>query len=109
MYIKSHNKRKRWISDNMRKRIYCRDKYTCAYCLMDLQIVIKTEPYKIGLDHVFPDNDHCSGNLVVACYKCNSLKGQSHYIDFIKSLYSCEPNYAKMVINRLHTQIALPV
>ena len=53
--------------------IFCRDLYTCQYCLQ------KFIPSKLTVDHVIPKSKGGKTiweNLTTSCRKCNSKKGQ---------------------------------
>lgn len=55
-----------------RSNIFLRDGYVCQYC------GIKANSYDLTLDHIVPKSlggESCWENVVTACQKCNSHKG----------------------------------
>lgn len=72
-----HNSRKgrhsHWISKPRRHAIYARDNNRCVYCLSAAQ-----GAHPLTLDHLSPrikGGGHESRNLVTACHRCNSARG----------------------------------
>ena len=64
-----------WIRQEKRLAIYMRDNFTCVYCLKDLSSWTERET---SLDHVIPwskGGQNNVRNLVTACLKCNSSRG----------------------------------
>lgn len=63
----------KWISREKRLAIYMRDGLACAYCGDSIE-----EGAHLSLDHLTPyckAGDHRTQNLVTACVKCNSSRG----------------------------------
>ena len=65
-------KKPRMLVPMSRGNIFMRDKYTCQYCGRT------RKPAELTLDHIIPKSmggDTCWENLVTACRRCNSKKG----------------------------------
>lgn len=63
------------VDAKLRREVYQRDHFTCAYCGADLT----SEPRKICIDHVIPLLKGGAGsrkNLVTSCKKCHGRKGE---------------------------------
>lgn len=82
--MKSISNRKKHIK--MRRAVWERDNYTCAYCGLYMKDLyqqwergeIKRKEAKITADHVKPlckGGRSTMGNLVTACRECNTRKG----------------------------------
>lgn len=62
-----------WITQHRRLAIYLRDGLACCYCGQSVE-----DGAQLTLDHVKPHSKgggNESTNLVTACHKCNSLRG----------------------------------
>ena len=73
-----------------RKNIFLRDEYTCQYC--------NRSSVNMTLDHIIPKQsggEESWENLVTACYKCNSKKGNKMLkeVDMILLSVPRKPNY----------------
>lgn len=68
--LKSGNPERRWkVPPVNRREVFRRDHYTCQYCGLTKHLTI---------DHVIPRSKggrHTWDNVVTACAKCNSIKG----------------------------------
>lgn len=69
----------KWIRPEKRLAIYLRDKYTCSWCNE------KLVENNATLDHVKPQTkgiDNSSKNLITACRRCNSARGNRSVSEF---------------------------
>jgi 5-methylcytosine-specific restriction endonuclease McrA len=71
-----------WIRKNKRLALNLRDGFKCAYCGKDLK---DSSPRDVTLDHLLPRS--CGGsneatNLITACLRCNSQRGNRPYADY---------------------------
>ena len=68
--LTSANPERHWKAPPVsRREVFCRDNHTCQYC---------GSTKHLKLDHVIPRSKggtHTWGNVVTACEKCNSTKG----------------------------------
>ena len=74
--IKQMRKR---LTETAKKQIFIRDKFECQYCgsKEDLEI-----------DHIIPlsqGGNNEDSNLITACHRCNSLKGDKKLKDFLEN------------------------
>lgn len=72
----------KWIRPAKRLALYIRDGFCCAYCGRDLR---SATPDQVTLDHLLPRS--CGGsndaqNLVTACLRCNSQRGDRPWADY---------------------------
>lgn len=72
----------RWIRSEKRLALYIRDGFACVYCGLDLR---GAAPADVTLDHLLPrsaggKND--ATNLVTACKRCNSSRGDQPWVDY---------------------------
>lgn len=75
----------RWIRRERRLAIYLRDGLACSYC----GATIEEDGALLTLDHVIPvskGGSNCSQNLVTACQKCNSSRGDRDVADFAEAV-----------------------
>ena len=88
-----------------------RDSKRCIYCLKHVT------PEKCVLDHIVPlarAGDNSYRNIAVSCHDCNSRKGDSDPIEFIRSLYrndmltESEFQERKEFIEKVRTGIVKP-
>lgn len=74
----------KWIRREKRLAIYIRDGFACAYCGNSVE-----DGACLTLDHITP---YCNGrnnhetNLITACRKCNSARGNRHINRFAQSV-----------------------
>jgi len=74
----------KWIRRERRLAIYMRDGLACAWCGASIE-----EGATLSLDHIVP---HAKGgstqsdNLITACRKCNSSRGDRLVIEFCKAV-----------------------
>jgi hypothetical protein len=69
-----------WIRKEKRLAIYLRDGLACAYCGETLE-----DGSQLTLDHVRAHSrrgNNDPANLVTACYRCNSARGNRNYRRF---------------------------
>jgi hypothetical protein len=72
----------RQIEQGVSWNVYRRDKYRCRYCAKD------TVP--LTVDHLVlweEGGPSIEANLVAACRKCNKIRGNTQYEDWLKSSY----------------------
>jgi len=92
-----------WIRQERRLAIYLRDGLACVYCNASVE-----EETQLTLDHLIP---HSKGgkndnrNLVTACKRCNSARGNRSVLGFCKAVgeYLGESHktiYARVLNNR---------
>lgn len=68
-----------WIIQKRRLALYARDGWRCVYC---------QKRAKLTLDHLKPRSlggSNKNQNLVTACHKCNSLRGNIPWWEFANS------------------------
>jgi len=73
-----------WVRQDKRLAIYLRDGLACAYCGSGIE-----EGIRLSLDHIVPDSrggDNHELNLVTACDKCNSSRGNRSVIEFASAV-----------------------
>ena len=72
-----------FVRRELRLAIYLRDGFKCVYCQRDLHGV---DPASVTLDHLIPHRmkhgHNKPSNLVTACRKCNSSKGDRSWKGF---------------------------
>lgn len=69
-----------WIRQERRLAIYLRDGLSCAYCGDSLE-----EGAQLSLEHLIPRSQGGSNqvtNLVTACHRCNSARGDRPFAKF---------------------------
>lgn len=74
----------KWCRPEKRLAIYIRDGLSCVYCGHSVE-----DGTKLTLDHVKPHSkggDNSETNLVTACQKCNSSRGNRSLSQFCKSV-----------------------
>jgi len=74
----------KWIRPEKRLAIYLRDGMACVYCGSSVEGGVV-----LTLDHVKPyskGGDNGAGNLVCACKKCNSSRGNRPVATFVRSV-----------------------
>lgn len=59
-----------WCRAQKRLAIWLRDGLACAYCGATVE-----GGALLTLDHLVPGGSHDAGNLITACYSCNSARG----------------------------------
>jgi hypothetical protein len=72
-----------WIAKSTRYAIYHRDGWRCVYC----RFVVSSK--SATLDHLKPESKggtHAATNLVTACGRCNSRRGATSVISYVRSL-----------------------
>lgn len=73
-----------WINRAKRLAIYDRDGFACAYCKNSVE-----DGYELSLDHLEPvvrGGANEASNLVTACRKCNSVRGDRDWKAFAKDV-----------------------
>ena len=69
-----------WCAPVKRLAIYLRDGVACAYCGDGIE-----DGAQLSLDHIVPHSQggrHEASNLVTACRRCNSARGDRQVVDF---------------------------
>jgi hypothetical protein len=75
-----------WIRQEKRLAIYLRDGLACAYCGLCVE-----NGAKLTLDHYTPRSEGGSNdavNLVTACHRCNSARGDRGVAEFAEAVAS---------------------
>lgn len=70
----------RWIRSEKRLAIYLRDGLACSYCGEGIE-----DGAKLTLDHLTPHSHggaNDASNLVTACHRCNSARGNRDWREF---------------------------
>jgi hypothetical protein len=73
-----------WLRIEKRLALYLRDGLACAYCGATIE-----DGARLTLDHLTPYSKHGNneaGNLITACLRCNSSRGNRDYKIFAKSV-----------------------
>lgn len=74
----------KWIRRERRLAIYIRDGFACAYCGATLE-----DGATLTLDHIIPHSNGGStqsDNLITACRKCNSARGDRNVLEFCQAV-----------------------
>ena len=69
-----------WIRKDKRLALYARDGFSCAYCGESLE-----DGITLSLDHLIPRSqgtDNSASNLITACKRCNSARGDRPVAEF---------------------------
>lgn len=93
-----------WITKQKRLAIYLRDGMCCAYCGDSLE-----DNITLTLDHLTPRNhggDNHETNLITACHKCNSSRGDRDLSEFVQSVagYINHGVTGDMIMNHIVTR-----
>lgn len=75
----------KWITRERRLAIYLRDGMACCYCGAN----IEEHGITLSLDHVLPYSQggtNNSYNLITACQKCNSSRGDRPVEEFVNAV-----------------------
>ena len=70
----------KWIRNERRVALYLRDGLACCYCGSSIE-----DGTRLTLDHLIAHShggDNSNGNLVTACIKCNSARGNRDWKEF---------------------------
>lgn len=73
-----------WIRQEKRLAIYLRDGLSCAYCGSSTE-----DNVKLSLDHIkvwSQGGSNSERNLITACLKCNSSRGDRPVVDFAEAV-----------------------
>lgn len=100
--LKSH-----WIKKERRLAIYLRDGLACCYCGLAIE-----DGIQLTLDHLTPRSqevDNRSTNLVTACGRCNSVRGDREYTEFAHDSANYLGISAPEVIAHIKTTAAKPL
>lgn len=100
----------KWISRERRLALYLRDGLACAYCGAN----IEEDEVTLSLDHLTP---HCDGgsngtmNLITACRKCNSSRGDRPVYEFAKAVagYLDHDVTADDIVKGIAERLAIPI
>lgn len=95
-----------WIRQNKRFALYLRDDCRCVYC----RRALGDKGVKMTLDHVVPRSlggDNAADNLITACSKCNSKRGNLPVEEFADALMAMGADPTQ-VYSRLKDQLSRP-
>ena len=100
----------KWIRRERRLAIYLRDGLACAYCGAS----IEEDAATLTLDHILPysqGGSNASKNLVTACQKCNSSRGDRSVADFAQALaaYLDHGLTANQIARSIEDKLARPI
>ena len=88
-----------WIRQERRLAIYLRDGLACVYCGIGIE-----EEAQLTLDHVVPHSKNGKNdtlNLVTACKRCNSARGNRSVLGFCKAVGEYLNTDHKAIYNRI--------
>lgn len=91
----------KWIRPERRLALYLRDGLACAYCGCGIE-----GGAQLSLDHLKPysrGGGNESANLVTACTRCNSARGNRSVAAFARAVaeYLNEPDSASEIVARV--------
>lgn len=96
-----------WITQNRRLAIYLRDGLACCYCGESVENGIT-----LTLDHVLPRSkggDNSTGNLVTACHRCNSVRGDRSLKTFAADVATYVAVKPSEVLKQVSRCLARPI
>lgn len=98
-----------WIRPVKRLAIYVRDGLACCYCGEGIE-----HGAKLTLDHLTPhsqDGTNHQSNLVTACHRCNSARGNRDWRDFADKTagYLNHGVQASDIIDQIETTVQRPL
>ncbi len=99
----------KWIRNERRVALYIRDGLACVYCASTIE-----DGARLTLDHLVAHShggDNKSENLVTACLKCNSARGNRDWREFAAKVadYLNHGITAQDIISHIETTIQRPV
>lgn len=99
----------KWIRNERRLALYLRDGLACCYCGSAVE-----DGVRLTLDHLLPHShggDNSNSNLVTACLKCNSARGNRDWQGFAATVaqYLNHDITAADIIGHIETTSARPV
>ncbi len=96
----------KWIRPERRLAIYLRDGLACVYCGSGVE-----DGAQLSLDHVHP-HSHGGGNettnLVTACRRCNSSRGNRSVAAFAKAVAKYLDMDSRVITRRVARQCQRP-
>lgn len=100
----------RWIRRERRLAIYLRDGLACSYC----GATVEEDGVVLSLDHVIPvskGGTNRSSNLVTACRKCNSVRGDRDVAEFAQAVgkYLNHEVKAEDIVESIQQKLSQPV
>lgn len=98
-----------WIRKSSRLAIYLRDGMSCCYCAATIE-----DGARLTLDHLVPHSQGGSNrpkNLVTACHKCNSVRGDRDWEEFAADVseYLGENVTSQVIIDAISETVTRPV
>ena len=99
----------KWIRNERRLALYLRDGLACCYCGSAIE-----DGVRLTLDHLTPHShggDNGNANLVTACLKCNSARGNRDWREFAVKVaeYLDHDVTAGAIVAHIETTIMRPV
>lgn len=100
----------RWIRRERRLAIYLRDGMACTYC----GAAVEEDGVVLSLDHVIPVSKggmNCSKNLVTACRRCNSNRGDRDVAEFAQAVaqYLNHGVKAEEIVDSIEKKLSQPI
>ena len=96
-----------WCAPATRLAIYLRDGLACCYCGSGIE-----EGTKLTLDHLTPHShggSNTAENLVTACHKCNSARGNRDYRTFAATVAAYLGHTAEAILSHIETTSQRPL
>ena len=99
----------KWLRNEKRIALYLRDGLACCYCASGVE-----DGAKLTLDHLTPHSHggtNDAANLVTACLKCNSARGNRDWREFAAKVaeYLNHGIEAQDIIDHIETTIQRPI
>ena len=99
----------KWIRNERRVGCYLRDGLACCYCGAGIE-----DGTKLTLDHLTPHShggSNANDNIVTACIKCNSARGNRDWREFAATVaaYLNHGITAQDIIAHIETTVQRPV
>ena len=99
----------KWCRNERRIALYIRDGLGCAYCGAGIE-----DGVKLTLDHLAPHSlggDNSNSNIVTACLKCNSARGNRDWREFAGTVaeYLNHGITVEQIISHIETTVQRPV
>lgn len=98
-----------FVRPDLRIALYCRDGLACCYCGSGIE-----EGTKLTLDHLKPHSlggSNAPENLITACHKCNSSRGNRSVDDFVATVaaYLNHDVTSQMILDHIQETVRRPV